>query len=102
VTACKKAKLKITDYRLHDARHTYAVTAIKAGAPFEVVAAQLGHGLTQIVVNVYERFKPSAEERRACERKPRVREQGHECDLAPVPSLYRLDTCALLVRLSTW
>ena len=63
--ACKELGEGFEDYRLHDARHTYAVRAIKAGAPFEHVAEQLGHADTTMVVKVYGRYKPSAEERRA-------------------------------------
>lgn len=54
--------LGILDYRMHDARHSYAVRAIRAGAPFEMVAKQLGHANTQMVVNVYGRFQPTIEE----------------------------------------
>jgi integrase len=54
--------LGIEDYRLKDSRHTYAVRAIRAGAPFEVVARQLGHVDTTMVVRVYGRFKPSEAE----------------------------------------
>jgi len=58
--ACKV--LEIEDYQLKDSRHTYAVRAIRAGAPFEVVAQQLGHANTTMVVRVYGRFKPSEQE----------------------------------------
>lgn len=54
--------LEIEDYQLKDSRHTYAVRAIRAGAPFEVVAQQLGHADTTMVVRVYGRFKPSEQE----------------------------------------
>ena len=64
--ACKA--LEIEDYQLKDSRHTYAVRAIRAGAPFEVVAQQLGHADTTMVVRVYGRFKPTAEEMTAWER----------------------------------
>lgn len=56
------AALDIEDYQLKDSRHTYAVRAIRAGAPFEVVAQQLGHADTTMVVRVYGRFKPSEAE----------------------------------------
>lgn len=59
--ACGRIGLK--NYRQHDARHSYAVRAIKAGASFEHVADQLGHGDTQMVVKVYGRFHPSHAER---------------------------------------
>jgi site-specific recombinase XerD len=63
--ACKKVGFE--DYRLHDARHSYAVLAIRHGAPFEVVAAQLGHSNIGQVVKVYGRFRPSDEEKRRWE-----------------------------------
>lgn len=63
--ACEK--IGLTNYRQHDARHTYAVRAIKAGASFEHVALQLGHADTQMVVKVYGRFHPSQAERIAWE-----------------------------------
>lgn len=62
------AAVKVEDYRLHDARHTYAVTAIKHGASLEHVAKQLGHGSTQMVTSTYGRYVPTHEERRAWER----------------------------------
>lgn len=64
--ACKA--LEIEDYQLKDARHTYAVRAIRAGAPFEVVAQQLGHTDTTMVVRVYGRFKPTEQEMTEWER----------------------------------
>jgi integrase len=60
--ACKR--VGIENYRQHDARHTYAVIAIRAGAPFEFVARQLGHADTTQVVKVYGRFRLSEHERR--------------------------------------
>ena len=53
--------LEIEDYQLRDSRHTYAVRAIKHGAPFEVVAQQLCHADTSMGVRVYGRFTPSTE-----------------------------------------
>ena len=64
--ACKR--LKIEDYWLRDSRHTYAVRAIRAGAPFEHVAKQLGHADTMMVVKVYGRFKLSEADRTDWER----------------------------------
>lgn len=60
--------LEIEDYQLKDSRHTYAVRAIRAGAPFEVVARQLGHADTTMVVRVYGRFKPTEREMTEWER----------------------------------
>jgi integrase len=62
------AAVEVKDYRLHDARHTYAVTAIKHGASLEHVAKQLGHGSTQMVTSTYGRYSPTHHERRAWER----------------------------------
>ena len=58
------AALGIEDYQLRDSRHTYAVRAVRATAPFEVVAQQLGHSDTSMVVKVYGRFRPSESEAR--------------------------------------
>jgi len=60
--------LEIEDYQLKDSRHTYAVRAIRAGAAFEVVARQLGHVDTTMVVKVYGRFKPTEQEMTGWER----------------------------------
>ena len=62
------AQLGIEDYRVHDIRHTFAVRAVRVGASFEYVAAQLGHGSTQMTVNVYTRFRPTEAEMRDWER----------------------------------
>jgi hypothetical protein len=59
------AVVGLTDYRLHDARHNYAVTAIKHGASLEHVAKRLGHGSTQMVTSTYGRYVPTHDERRA-------------------------------------
>jgi integrase len=66
--ACKALGADFSDYRCHDARHSYAVRAIRAGASFEHVARQLGHADTSMVVKVYGRYKPSETERREWER----------------------------------
>jgi integrase len=66
VAACER--LGIEEYTQHDARHSWAVRAIRAGAPFEVVARQLGHKNTGQVVTVYGRFVPTADELTAWER----------------------------------
>jgi integrase len=66
--ACKALGADFADYRMHDARHSYAVRVICAGAPLEHVAVQLGHADTQTVVKVYGRCKPNESERREWER----------------------------------
>jgi integrase len=54
--ACRR--LGITNYRPHDARHTYAVRAIRAGASPRVVSKQLGHVDEQMVMRVYAKHEP--------------------------------------------
>jgi len=57
MAACEA--VRIEDYTMHDARHSWAVRARRAGVDFEVIARQLGHkGITQ-VVSVYARFNPT-------------------------------------------
>jgi integrase len=58
--ACESVGL--TDYRIHDARHTYAVFMKKAGTPSEVIGLQLGHKDGKQVERVYGRYKPKPEE----------------------------------------
>jgi integrase len=58
---------QIHAYTLHDARHSWAVRAIRAGATFEVVRLQLGHSTTAQVATCYGRFVPTDEERTSWE-----------------------------------
>ena len=60
--------LGVENYQLRDSRHSYAVRAIRAGASPEVVARQLGHVNTTMVVSVYRRFRPNDQERTDWER----------------------------------
>ena len=60
--------LGVENYQLRDSRHSYAVRAIRAGASPEVVARQLGHVNTTMVVSVYGRFRPNDQERTDWER----------------------------------
>lgn len=50
-------------YTMRDHRHTYAVRAIRAGTPAELVARQLGHVNPVLVHRVYGRFSPDQQER---------------------------------------
>ena len=52
----------IDGYQVRDARHTYAVRAVRAGAPLEIVARQLGHRDTAMVARTYARYRPSSDE----------------------------------------
>ncbi len=65
--ACRAAGIQ--DLHVHDGRHTFAVRLLKAGAPAEVVAQQLGHNGTAMVVKVYGPWIVSAIERDTWERK---------------------------------
>ncbi|CAN5433002.1 hypothetical protein BH09GEM1_BH09GEM1_06560 [soil metagenome] len=51
------------DYWMRDARHTYAVRAIRAGTPPHVVAKQLGHADATLVHEVYGVYAPTSVER---------------------------------------
>lgn len=55
-------------YTMRDHRHTYAVRAIRAGTPAELVARQLGHVSAVLVHKVYGRFAPTQRERDTWER----------------------------------
>jgi hypothetical protein len=61
-------RLGFTGYQLRDSRHSYAVRAVKAGTPSEIVAKQLGHKDASMVHKVYGRFQPSSGEREKWER----------------------------------
>ena len=67
--------LGLEGYRLHDARHHWAVRMARAGAPFELIARQLGHRDVAMVAKVYGRFKPDTEERDRWERIAAVRDR---------------------------
>jgi hypothetical protein len=55
--------LALPHHRLHDARHFYAIRAVRAGTPYELVARQLGHADIQMVATVYGRHPPRSDER---------------------------------------
>jgi integrase len=74
--ACAHAGIE--NYQLRDARHTFAVRAIRCGAPFEVVAQNLGHADTTMVARVYGRFRPNAEEMRSWHRVAELRDAAKE------------------------
>jgi len=67
--------LGLEGYRLHDARHHWAVRMARAGAPFELIARQLGHRDVAMVAKVYGRFKPDTEERDRWERIATARDE---------------------------
>lgn len=50
-------------YTMRDHRHTYAVRAMRAGTPAEIVARQLGHATPTLLLTVYGRFQPAQTER---------------------------------------
>jgi integrase len=55
--------LGLPHHRVHDSRHFYAVRAVRAGTPYELVARQLGHADVQMVARVYGRYAPRSDER---------------------------------------
>src|SRR5204863_6312108 len=55
--------LGIPHHRLHDARHFYAIRAVRAGTPYELVARQLGHADVTMVARIYGRYSPRSDER---------------------------------------
>jgi hypothetical protein len=59
--ACKLCGIE--DYTQKDHRHTYAVRSLKAGTPVEIVARQLGHKTSAMVIQVYGRFVSDRAER---------------------------------------
>lgn len=62
------AKLEIRDYTPRDHRHTFAVRAIRAGTPIEIVSRQLGHKDGVLALRVYGRYVPRQEEREKWEK----------------------------------
>jgi hypothetical protein len=68
--------LGLAGYRLHDARHHWAVRMARAGAPFELIARQLGHRDVAMVAKVYGRFKPDTEERDRWEQAAAARDEA--------------------------
>lgn len=55
--------LGLPHHRVHDSRHFYAIRAVRAGTPYELVARQLGHADVQMVARVYGRYAPRSDER---------------------------------------
>lgn len=64
----KKGHKVFAGYTMRDARHTWAVRAVKSGMPIEMVARQLGHVDGTLVLKVYGRFIPRHEERQRWEK----------------------------------
>jgi integrase len=74
----KKEPRIFGDYWMRDGRHTYAVRAVRAGTPPEVVATQLGHVDATLVNKVYGRYKPNSAERDHWERMATERDKARE------------------------
>jgi integrase len=51
--------LGLPHHRVHDSRHFYAVRAIRAGTPYELVARQMGHADVQMIARVYGVYAPA-------------------------------------------
>ena len=69
---------------MHDSRHFYAIRAIRAGTPYELVARQLGHADVAMVAKVYGRFAPRSDERDRRERIAAAQDQNSSEMGAPV------------------
>lgn len=65
-------------YTMRDHRHTYAVRAMRAGAPPDLIARQLGHATPTLVLTVYGRFQPSQSERDRWERAATAMDQERQ------------------------
>lgn len=61
-TATVKA-LKLPVYRMHSARHHWAVMRLRAGTPVAVVQAQLGHSTPMLTLTTYGPFIPTGADR---------------------------------------
>jgi integrase len=66
-------------YTMRDQRHTYAVRAIRAGTPAELVARQLGHVNAVLAHRVYGRFAPRQQERDRWERVAAAMDVERQC-----------------------
>lgn len=62
------AAIGLKGYRLHDARHYFAVRKARAGVPLQAIAAELGHSSIQMVATVYGVYAPNSSERDHWER----------------------------------
>jgi integrase len=66
VGSARRARLTalgLPHHRVHDSPHFYAIRAIRAGTPYELVARQLGHADVAMVAKVDGRFAPRSDER---------------------------------------
>jgi integrase len=61
-------KTGIAGYTMRDHRHSFAVRAVRAGTPVEIVSRQLGHANPVLTLKVYSRFAPQMAERDRWER----------------------------------
>jgi integrase len=52
------ARAELGHVRIHDLRHTAAVTMLQAGVPLEMVAQVLGHSNTAVTFSTYARYLP--------------------------------------------
>ena len=62
-------EIGITDYTLRDARHSHAVWMMRAGAPPQAIADQLGHANPQLVLKVYGKYRRDRGETRIWHRR---------------------------------
>jgi hypothetical protein len=81
----------IRDYTQRDARHSYAVRAIRSGVPAEVVARQLGHANAVLVHRLYGRFAPSQHERDRWEQVASAAAADRAAESAVYQTVYQTD-----------
>jgi integrase len=55
----------IRPIKFHGLRHTNATLALSAGVPSKVVSQRLGHGRTEVTMNIYAHALPSAQKEAA-------------------------------------
>jgi integrase len=70
---CKKLGPEFAHYRFHDARRSFAITALKNGATHESVSYILGHKDAALVLRVYGRYAPNLDALRNCDPSASIR-----------------------------
>lgn len=77
------AALGLRHMKLHAARHSWAVRAIRSGWPLEQVRRQMGHADAQMVLRVYGRYMADAEELQRLEARAEAEDQRRRDSVGP-------------------
>lgn len=56
------AAIGLSDYRMHDARHSFAVRKMKLGVEPHLIARNLGHADATMVLKVYGKYRPALDD----------------------------------------